>query len=267
MARGGNGLRSGPLFRKCYESTALSGSRPRANDSYVNVTKDTSRATEHENPAEDANVRSSGVKAFREADLDLADHCRLNILWFHRALQGARALEISVASLPLSAALAATFGQVENLPSSALDFAAERPGIPFEDAAFDLVTLYGRGPSFEALQEIRRVLRPGGCLLLAAENRWWAEQLVGSSWYRSQAVSRRQLERAVAQAGFRERCSYWVEPSLATPRNVIPVRSDRVRSVEAMRRRDTGQSRARSFAVASGLHGLLYPAVLIVAKA
>ncbi len=74
------------------------------------------------------------------------------------------------------------------------------------------------------------------------------------------------LEVAVRSAGFREVCAYWVEPSLAIPRNLIPARevaSANSRQCEP----ESGVATLPMMAVAARLDAVLYPALLIVAKA
>jgi len=208
-----------------------------------------------------------GDEEFRRADLALADECRLNALWLHGSARGESALEIEVPSLPLSAALSALYRRVERLPFSTLSVPDDRCRIPFQGAEFDLVTLYGTCPTSSALREIRRVIADGGTALFSAENRWWGGRLRRAARPRAGAAGDLGLRRAVLDAGFETACAYWVEPSLAIPRNLIPAIRGRVRSFEAIRAREWGGDVLRSSVATLGLHGVLYPGLLVVAKA
>lgn len=201
----------------------------------------------------------------RELDLAIADQCRLNVLWLDGRAGGARALEIAVPELRLDEALSSLYERVERVPCTAPDVGGSAVRLPFPDRTFDLVTLYGRRPSRAALREVRRVLRSGGTALLAADNRWWYGRLRAPQ--RGSAGAGPRLPDAVRAAGFREVRPYWVEPSLAIPRNLVPARADRIRAFEAMRAREWGPDPKRTVALRAGLTAVLYPAILIVAEA
>lgn len=185
------------------------------------------------------------------------------MLWLHGSARGEHALEIEVPSLTLSGALASLYQKVTR---SRLALEGGCRELAFPNATFDLVTLYGCSPSPSVLREIRRVLVDGGTALLAADNRWWGGRLRRAAPRPVGARGDLRLRRAALRAGFREARAYWVEPSLAIPRNLIPVIGDRIQTFEAMRAREWGGNVLRSFAAGVGLHGVLYPAVLIVAK-
>jgi SAM-dependent methyltransferase len=198
----------------------------------------------------------------RKSDLAIADQCRLNVLWLNGCAPGDRALEIGVKGLRLDEGLRALYRDVTCImwPGGGSE---ERPEhLPFADASFDLVTLYGLVPSAAHLRELRRLLKAGGTALLGCQNRWWRGRLRSSTV----AVGPR-LASDIIAAGFREARMYWVEPSLAIPRELIPARFDRVSAFESARARETGHRVARSLIVAAGLHRVLYPALLFVAKA
>ena len=195
----------------------------------------------------------------RESDARIADECRLNVLWLNGGAPGERALEIVVPGLGLTEALRATHRTVEQHSGLAMS----RNGLPYSEAAFDLVTLYGRVAEPAELSECRRVLRPGGVALFAAENSGWVGR--GLACRRTHAALSLRFAARIRSAGFREVRPYWVEPSLAVPRNQIPALPARVRIFEAARARETGAGLPRSVAVKAGLHQLLYPAVLFVA--
>lgn len=204
------------------------------------------------------------ANARRAGDLAIADQCRLNVLWLNGCARAERALEIEVAGLSLRAALRSLHHHVEH--RTALDGEASGSQLGrFDSAGFDLVTLYGRAPTRAELVEMRRLLRPDGAALFAAQNRWWhgrrrAALRAGST------MSLRCAER-IRAAGFGDVRAYWVEPSLAIPRNLVPANAERVRDFEDWRAQDAGRSLVRSSMLAAGLRWVMYPAVLFVATA
>ena len=72
----------------------------------------------------------------RLADLAIANECRLNVLWWHGAARGKRALEIEVPSLTLTAGLAALYRQVERIPLADLDESAAHGTLPLASGDF-----------------------------------------------------------------------------------------------------------------------------------
>jgi SAM-dependent methyltransferase len=203
----------------------------------------------------------------RLADLAIANECRLNVLWWHAAARGDRALEIEVPSLTLTPGLAALYRQVERVPLADLDEAAAHGTLPFASGTFDLVTLYGHCPPRIALIELRRVLSSNGTLLLAAGNGWWNGRWRGGSGLFPGRPANLGVLKSLRRAGFAMVSGYWVEPSLAIPRNLIPVARGRARQFEAIRAREWGGGDLRLALVSSGLAALLYPALLVVARA
>jgi len=197
----------------------------------------------------------------RKSDLAIADQCRLNVLWLNSSASGDRALEIEVDGLRLDEGLRALYREVicGAWPNRRSGAGPER--LPFADASFDLVTLYGLAPTHVQLREVRRLVKAGGTALLGCPNRWWRGRLRSSP-----VAAGPRLTADIIAAGFREARMYWVEPSLAIPRELIPARFDRVCAFEAARARETGRRFARSLIVAAGLHRVLYPALLFIAK-
>ena len=143
-------------------------------------------------------------------------------------------------SLSLTPGLAALYRQVERVPVAALDDAAAHGTLPFASGTFDLVTLYGHCPPRIALIELRRVLSRQwhaaagrGQWLVERALAWWVRTLPG----RPANLS---VLKSLRRAGFAKVSGYWVEPSLAIPRNLIPVARGRARQFEAIRAREWG---------------------------
>lgn len=203
----------------------------------------------------------------RTADLAIADECRLNALWLHGVAGGKRALEVEVPSLSLATGLAALYSEVERVPLSDLEGEhASRSPLPYAAGSFDLVTLYGHFPHRAALLELRRVLNSEGALLLAAGNRWWnGRWRGGAGQFPGRPADLRGLK-ALGEVGFAQVCTYWVEPTLTIPRNLIPATGGRARQFEATRAREWGGGSVRSLAVNAGLQAMVYPGLLVVAR-
>lgn len=210
---------------------------------------------------------AEGADARRLADLALADHCWLNVLWLHDALPCGAALEVEVPGFPLGAALRSVCGDVHQIPLASVLQAPSKLRRSIPDRSFDLITSYGYAPGQPWLVEFRRLLRPGGLALLAAEHRWWAGRLRGRGSDPGTSQAQGSVARSAAEAGFVESHLYWVEPSLHKPRNLIPARARPIRDFEAMRAREWGASVTRTTAVRLGLAPVLYPALLLVARA
>jgi SAM-dependent methyltransferase len=201
----------------------------------------------------------------RAADLAIADECRLNVLWWHDMVGGERALEIEVPSHSLTSGLSAHYRHLDRVPLSALS-GSPAPRLPFGNGLFQLVTSYGHCPSPATLIELRRVLAPGGTLLLAAGNRWWNGRWRGGHQSPGSATTSMGLMRRLRRIGFAEVCPYWIEPSLAEPRNLIPALAGRARQFEAIRAREWGADTVRSLLMAAGLPSVLYPGLLFLAR-
>lgn len=139
--------------------------------------------------------------------------------------------------------------------------------LPFQNSWFDAVTLYGHWPAPRLQREIRRVLRKGGTAMIAFENRLWPGRLRSPSHRSMASLGGGAAERRLLAAGFHEVRSFWVEPSLHSQRSLIPARSDAVRAYERMKADLHGRVSIRALAAAVGLHGLLFPAALVLAEA
>ena len=87
--------------------------------------------------------------------------------------------------------------------------------LPFPDASFDLIAsigcLHHAGDLFGAIQEVRRVLRPGGRLVLMVYNRRSLRRLVAASL----SAVRRRRDRAGADEALRARYDATVDGAVA----------------------------------------------------
>lgn len=195
----------------------------------------------------------------RALDLSIAEQCRLNLLRLTANLVGGRVLSVEAPGLSMSAALAAYYEQVDEvggIGGTAAAAQADASG-PYAGA-----TLYGRRPTAADLAWLRRRIGPGGWLLIGTDNVWWPQR-------RSNAPSaaRARLCRQVQSAGFNEVRAYWVEPSLAVPRQLIPATRPAVARFEAWRMLEQPSGVLRRRFVAAGWHEVLYPALVVVATA
>lgn len=202
------------------------------------------------------------------ADLALADQCRLNVLWFHGTWPRETALNLRTTAFDLGDALNAFCRRVEHRSESELDDGGTNSNrLDLPDQSFDLATIYGGAPSLVRLRELRRVLKSGACALIAVENRWWAGRWRHPARSEVGAASAAELGALALQAGFVEVSRYWAEPSLEKPRSLIPIASGRSRVFEEMQAREKGTDRLHAIALAIGMQQLLYPALLMIARA
>ena len=138
--------------------------------------------------------------------------------------------------------------------------------LPLDPESLDCVTLHGlfdwwpergiRAARAALLADIRRALRPGGCLYVAHANR----RLTRGS--RPGAMTR-----ALRRAGFRRVRSFYAEPSHLEARYVIPSTRQATLACERALFQEYRQRRLRRSLAALGLHRLLYGSVLHLAEA
>jgi SAM-dependent methyltransferase len=158
--------------------------------------------------------------------------------------------------------------------------------LPFPEGALDCVTVHdlpgilGRewaaaGPRElrRLLSEVRRVLRPGGCLYIGVNLSPLRPENTPSGWYDqiTEAIDLlrghllgRSLERELRRAGFPTINRYYAEPSYWQPQSMIPADRGAVRFYETHR-----QSRFRMIrraAATLGLHGFSYPSRILLAS-
>ncbi|MFH1765281.1 MAG: hypothetical protein ABIF09_13920 [Gemmatimonadota bacterium] len=211
---------------------------------------------------------SHDLSALRLVDLEIADESRLNLLWIEGFIKGGSALEISVPGLPLRPALEALFDKVTHIPASSENVSGRACRIPAPNQTFDLVTLYGRRPSLPTLREILRVLRPSGVLYLAVRNRWWYGRVrVANPHPGSRGLfGGPRLVRTVRAVGFSVVRQYYLDPSLATPRDFIPAHRPSLATRELTLRKEGETGPMRRAFVQLGLFGFLYPGRLILAR-
>lgn len=90
---------------------------------------------------------------------------------------------------------------------------ASLPRLPFPDETFDVVSAFDVLEHFsdedEVIEEVRRVLKPGGVLLLAVPAYQWAWTNFDMAAGHYRRYTRRRVIRALTRGGFRvERCGY-----------------------------------------------------------
>jgi SAM-dependent methyltransferase len=160
----------------------------------------------------------------------------------------------------------------EQAKASVLSVCKESPPLPFDDNQFELVVLIGslewlgfygnqsdpRDIVSDYLQEIYRVLKPGGSIYIASENAHYIAYFSGlseahtmlsyvsllsqddadllsrdltSKSFRNPTFSPVELEKALLDIGFGVANSYWLHPDYSTPAYIIPLHiSDRMMS-------------------------------------
>lgn len=214
---------------------------------------------------ETSQLMDPGLQADRYADLAIADECRLNVLWWHGAAPGERALEIESPGLTLTRGLEALYRHVARISVAEFDDFTRGRQNSLVPGSFDLVTMYGHCPPRATLDELRRLLVPRGTLLVAAGNRWWSGRWRAVNVEHYGRTTDLRFAKSLANAGYADVCAYWVEPSLTVPRNLIPAVLGRERHFEAIRARELGGGALRSVAANAGLRGVLYPGLLFVA--
>lgn len=203
-----------------------------------------------------------------QIDSEPAEESCLNPLWIEVLPGGEAALEIPGSGVKLGPALRALFRRVEELPAESWGGPAATTRIPFQDRTFDLVTLYGKRPSTRALGEIVRVLKPSGVLYLAAWNRWWFGRFRKACprLDSGRVYAGPRLAGLVRSAGFSVVRQYYVDPSLAQPRDILPAYGPSLRAHEILRWREGEAGRLRVSLACLRMSWLLYSGRIIVAR-
>ena len=222
-----------------------------------------------------------------------------NWLWVAPECGRALALVIGEISPVYRRGLATRFTRVEQIPvlslheitSSETEASRADAQLPYDDSSVDCVIstnlLNGwiesgptsfRDPRFvAALSELRRVLRPNGVLFLGGRNaRWYRVWLpLGAENGKPLRSAPHALggarpflpvgsaRGALADAGFSEVRTYFVEPSIADPLTVVPANRRAVMALERGRwPRRSGI--LRSLSAAGGMYSFLYPDAFVL---
>jgi SAM-dependent methyltransferase len=143
--------------------------------------------------------------------------------------------------------------------------------LPFGDESFDCVTLHGAVPTRapgarsvaprDVFSECRRVLRPGGRVYVAFDNPLWYGRLA-DAWRRGG----RAIVRSARSAGFRDVERFYAFPTFSRPRVVVPGTRRAFYARETAEARGTIRRAARRATALVGLHAVLGPSVVIVAR-
>lgn len=194
----------------------------------------------------------------RALDLSIAEQCRLNLVRLTVDMAGEHALSVSAPALSMAPALAAYYRRVDDV-SGLADAVMEQGEVA---GRYDGVAMYGHRPTAQYLSSLRRRMATGAWLLVGADNAWSPVRRSGAS-----RATRAGLCGQVRAAGFNGVRAYWVEPSLAVPRQFIPATRHAVASFEAWRGLEQPSGALRRCFVAAGWHEVLYPAIVVVATA
>lgn len=221
-----------------------------------------------------------------------------NWLWFAPAIGRSSALVIGEIAPSYLRGLSIHFERIEKIPIASLHQAvagSDATALGGALAAFgegsmdcvismDLVRGWSdstqspfRDPKFVAvLQQLRRVLRPGGVLFLSGENARWHRALLrwrAGEHARSAPAGRTgaalhlgTARKVLAGTGFLETRAYFVEPSAGDVATVVPACRRAARAYERERLPRTNV-RWRALWAAGGLYEYLYPDVFVLAIA
>jgi SAM-dependent methyltransferase len=146
--------------------------------------------------------------------------------------------------------------------------------LPYESESFDCVTVHAawhelthHSGEIAVLDECRRVLRPGGCLLITAYNpryrRLFAAMAADRPAHFPAVV--RAMGRRFRSTGFSRWQAYYVTPSHNVPRNIIPVSRRAVLRFERFTEGRTLRGLLRRALGMIGLHQVLYQSVAYLA--
>jgi glycosyltransferase involved in cell wall biosynthesis/SAM-dependent methyltransferase len=221
---------------------------------------------------------------------ELQGEPRANWMWLADLPGFDRALELTAGSPVLAPALQLSFSEVNthdyrvalqrSQPMGTMGDLDERMRLPYGDESFDCVFIHGvwphlmelagavrSDPDALVLSECRRVLRPGGCLYIAAFNpryrRLRAAAPLGQSPHLTAAVG--MMRRRLQAAGFSRCQSYYVTPSHVIPRDIIPIARAAVSRYEQFTASHSLPGWLRRVLAAVGLHQVLFPSVAYLA--
>jgi SAM-dependent methyltransferase len=230
-------------------------------------------------------ARAPRLPARPAREFALQGEPRANWMWLADPPGWKRALELSMGSPVMARALGLRFADVVTLDCTAAADPAPAGGgasgggrfrLPYESESFDCVTMHGVWhdltrlaaagdvePEIGVLGECRRVLRPGGCLLVTAYNpryrRLFAAMAADRPAHFPAVV--RAMGRKFRSTGFSRWQAYYVTPSHNVPKNIIPVARSAVLRYERFTEGHTLRGLARRALGMAGLHQVLYQSV------
>jgi SAM-dependent methyltransferase len=205
-----------------------------------------------------------------------------NWVWLTSFVRRDAALDVGGVVSSMAPALSRHFDVVYHLePSAALAefatrrFAQDRLGnvvvcrgapaaLPFRDESFDCVTLHGGAPPARprsVLAECRRVLRQDGRIYVAFDNPLWYGRLARVTRGRG-----RRVVPSARAAGFREVECYYAFPTFDRPRVLVPATRRASFARETVEAPAGLRGTARRLATLAGLHAMLAPGVVVVAR-
>ena len=210
-----------------------------------------------------------------------------NWMWLAEPPSWDRALVLAEVDSPLNHVMPLRYDEVVAVaPSQCMSTGQFKLPLPSEAVSSVALESEGLGhllrspvPRLEAarfakavLEECRRVLRPGGVLLVGERNPNWPTHGQDAIHFAPFVVARmltgkhgRAICDAAAAAGFREVRRYYATPSHELPRSIVPA----TRAAALLYERFAGSPVTRDtlrYALAwAGLHWVLHPSVMVVA--
>ncbi|HEX6645072.1 MAG TPA: hypothetical protein VF037_10350 [Gemmatimonadales bacterium] len=181
-----------------------------------------------------------------------------NWVWLLAPAEQERALVIAPEGDTLAQVLSPHFGSVERVAPGA---AVRRESA---DRSVDLVAISrleecasNRAWLVDSVNEARRVLRDGGCLLVTFMNPRWARRVI-SGWGPARLAQSRSVAAVLEGAGFSAVGSYYLQPYPGA-NSIIPIWAPAAEHHERVQHVSSRLGRFRPLVARLGGHALLYP--------